>query len=357
MTGTTVDLDLGIRDAELLAATLPPERRGVGRDGVKLLLTNSLTGAVRHEAFRNLPDHLKPGDLLVLNDSGTLPASVPVRRERTGELIRLHLAPKSRRGTYLAEPRTSDGRHPLPDVLRQGEILSVDAGRICVGRRYDVRTRLWSLKPETGLDLGRVMTCSGDPIQYPYVAEDLPLEDYQTVYAGPRGSSEMPSAGRAFTRELLDDLARGGVEVVTVTLHTSLSSHEVEGDLKDHVLLPEPYWLPDETARAIRGAMKGGRRVIACGTTVVRALASAEGPDGRPRPGHATARAMVAPGNRPSCLAGLLTGLHTPRSSHLALLEAFISPEHLRSAYRAAIEARYLWHEFGDLQLILPGIA
>lgn len=350
-----VDLDLGIREEELLPATLPAEMRGSGRDDARLLVTDPRGGVSVHRCFRDLARFLQPGDVLVLNDSATLPASIPARRVKDGTAIRLHLTPKSQRGVYHAEPRSADGRSPLSGGLRRGEVLAVEGGRVRVGRRDGKGARLWPLSPEDGLDLAFVMARSGRPIQYAYVRQELPLEAYQTAYAGVAGSSEMPSAGRAFTREMLADLAGRGVEIRMLTLHTSLSSHEVEGSLSDHILFPEPYVIPTATAKAIGRAMDEGRQIIAVGTTVVRALASAaSAPSGRPRAGRGVARVMVIPGRRPASITGLLTGLHTPRSSHLALLEAFVEPENLRRAYRLAIEEGYRWHEFGDLQLILP---
>jgi S-adenosylmethionine:tRNA ribosyltransferase-isomerase len=172
---------------------------------------------------------------------------------------------------------------------------------------------------------------------------------YQTVYAGPPGSAEMPSAGRAFSPNVLERLAHRGIQFVTLTLHTGVAS--LEGHEKPYA---EEYWVPELTARAVRSAKADGRRIIAVGTTVVRALESAaDQGDGDVIASHAWTELVITSERGVRVVDSLLTGFHEPKASHLAMLEAIAGRRHLEVAYQAALAGRYLWHEFGDLHLIL----
>jgi S-adenosylmethionine:tRNA ribosyltransferase-isomerase len=171
---------------------------------------------------------------------------------------------------------------------------------------------------------------------------------YQTVYAREPGSAEMPSAGRAFTADVLARLEARGIRLALLTLHTSVASLE-----RDEPPIEEWYRIPAETAAAIDGARAGGGRVIAVGTTVVRALESAADERGRVTASQGWTGLVIAPARQLRTTGALLTGFHEPRASHLAMLTAFAGRAHLEHAYHAALNARYLWHEFGDLHLIL----
>jgi S-adenosylmethionine:tRNA ribosyltransferase-isomerase len=163
------------------------------------------------------------------------------------------------------------------------------------------------------------------------------------------GSAEMPSAGRAFTGAMLADLQSGGVQIAALVLHTgvaSLESHEPPYE--------EFYRVPEPTAQAVNAARSAGRRVIAVGTTVVRALESAADARGLVRAGSGWTDLMITPERGVRAVNALLTGMHEPRATHLAMLAAICGEQHLRVAYAEALRQRYLWHEFGDLHLILP---
>jgi S-adenosylmethionine:tRNA ribosyltransferase-isomerase len=189
----------------------------------------------------------------------------------------------------------------------------------------------------------------GFPIRYSYVREGWDNRYYQTVYANEMGSAEMPSAGRAFTPELLTRLVAKGVQVVPLILHTGVAS------LEDHEPPYEEYYrVPEITAQVVNSARAAGRRVIAIGTTVVRALETVTDANGIAHPGEGWTGVIITPERRIKAVNGLLTGLHEPRATHLAMLEALASRSHLRIAYEEALAKRYLWHEFGDLHLILP---
>ena len=187
----------------------------------------------------------------------------------------------------------------------------------------------------------------GVPIRYSYVSRDWPLADYQTVFARRPGSAEMPSASRPFTPAVVTELAARGVLIAPLTLHTGVSSLEAGEDP-----YPEPYDVPPATARLVNHVRAHGGRVIAAGTTVVRALETAARPDGSVTAAAGWTSHVVTPQTGVRAVDGLLTGLHEPRSSHLRMLAAFASPL-LSRCYADAITAGYLWHEFGDLHLLL----
>lgn len=189
----------------------------------------------------------------------------------------------------------------------------------------------------------------GFPIRYSYVKQHWPLSYYQTVYVTEMGSAEMPSAGRAFTPELLTQLVARGVHVAPLILHTGVAS------LEDYEPPHEEFYrVPLETARVVNMARTAGNRVVAVGTTVVRALETVADEEGAVHPGQGWTGLVITPQRGLRAIDGLLTGLHEPRATHLAILEALAGPGHLQRAYAEAIQRGYLWHEFGDLHLILP---
>jgi S-adenosylmethionine:tRNA ribosyltransferase-isomerase len=189
----------------------------------------------------------------------------------------------------------------------------------------------------------------GAPIRYSYVPKSWPLEYYQTVFADESGSVEMPSAGRPFTKEMLRPLGQKGVRIAPLVLHTGVSSLDI-----DEEPYPERYHIAHATALAVNSARRLGGRVIAVGTTVVRALETAVGEDGLVRAGGGWTDLVVRPDRHLRGVDGMLTGLHGPKASHLSMLEALAGRQHIARAYDALLGHRYLWHEFGDVHLILP---
>jgi S-adenosylmethionine:tRNA ribosyltransferase-isomerase len=228
-----------------------------------------------------------------------------------------------------------------------GELLSI--GKRATARLlvpYLDSQRLWVAAFDT--DVNMLMAWYGRPIAYPYVRGRWPLEMYQTVYAGPPGSAEMPSAGRAFTPRVLDALGKRGVVLAPLLLHTGVASPEA------HEPPYEEYFrVSEETARRINAAHAEGRRVVAVGTTVVRALETVSDASGRVSAGEGWTCTVITPERRVRAVDGLLTGFHEPRASHLLMLEAIAGRDHLQVAYAEALRQRYLWHEFGDMHLIL----
>ena len=204
-----------------------------------------------------------------------------------------------------------------------------------------------------GSDLLQLLYRLGHPVRYEYVSAPWDLDYYQTVYAREPGSAEMPSAGRAFTWKLLFDLQRRGIGTAYLVLHTGLSSY-MDDDLDaQHPASDEEYFVSDTTARKINATREGGGRVIAVGTTVVRALESVADESGQVVGGHGYTRLRITAHHALRTVDGLLTGLHEPEASHLDLLTAFLPAEKIREAYEEAVRSRYLWHEFGDLNLII----
>jgi S-adenosylmethionine:tRNA ribosyltransferase-isomerase len=207
---------------------------------------------------------------------------------------------------------------------------------------------------KSGRDLIDSIYRLGQPIRYEYAAAKWGLDYYQNVYATNPGSAEMPSAGRAFTWKMLFDLRRKGVEFAYLTLHTGLSSYMDDELDRQHLASEEEYFVSEETAEKVHAARRAGCRVIAIGTTVVRALESvAEEEKKLIRSGHGYTRLKITAESPLRITDGLLTGLHEPGASHLDLLSAFVPATRLRDAYEKAVRMRYLWHEFGDLNLII----
>lgn len=333
-----------------LQATEPPEARGLARDEVRLLV--STPDDHTHSTFNQLASFLEPGDLLVVNHSATLPASLPATGA-IGHFI-LNLSTNYGNGLWVAEPRwRSDQPGVLP--LAAGEMIQAADIPVRLVAPYPGLNRLWFVQTEG--DLCAAMGEAGRPIRYGYVPTDYPLAAYQTIFAKIPGSAEMPSAGRPFTRRLLRTLHARGIQLAGITLHTGVSSLEVETEeVEAQPLYAEPFQVSAGTAAAINRARREKRRVIAVGTTVVRALESAW--DGQQiQAARGFTRLYVHPGRGVHTVDGLLSGLHDPLASHLAMLYALAGPELIRSAYQAAVAQEYLWHEFGDSHLILPGNA
>jgi S-adenosylmethionine:tRNA ribosyltransferase-isomerase len=334
---------------ELLEAREPPEARGVGRDGVRLLVATRGDGRIVHARFRDLPSFLQPGDLVVVNTSATLPAAVPAERA-DGTRLELRLstpAPGGPRDRWTVELRL--GASPFADVA-VGERLELPAGAAAqILAPYAGGGRLWLAQLALPDPLDAYLAEHGRPIRYGYVPERWPLDAYQNVYALEPGSAEMPSAGRPFTEELVTRLVAGGVLVAPLTLHTGVSSPEAH-----ERPYPEPYRVPAETARLANAVHGWGGRVIAVGTTVVRALETVARPDGELEAGEGWTSLVVSPEHGLRAVDGLLTGWHEPRASHLDLLRAAAGPELLARCYDEALARGYLWHEFGDSHLVLP---
>lgn len=328
----------------LLEAHEPPEARGRARDGVRLLVGTA--AAISHHEFHELPELLKPGDLLVVNTSSTLPAAVRLDR------LSVHFSTPVRDASareWAVELRLRTGKASEPYAGGEpGEWFPMPCGATLtlVARLTD---RLWHARLNT--DVVPYLRRHGTPIRYGYVRRDWPIAAYQTVFAADRGdgSAEMPSAARPFTAELVARLVARGVLLAPLTLHTGVASPEAH-----EPPYAERFEVPETTADLVNHVHARGGRVIAVGTTVVRALETAAGPDGLVHAARGWTEHVVTPERGVQAVDGLLTGLHEPRSSHLMMLTAIAGRELLERTYAEALAEGYLWHEFGDLNLLLP---
>jgi S-adenosylmethionine:tRNA ribosyltransferase-isomerase len=321
-----------------LEATEPPAER----DAVRLLVASP--DGIEHAAFRDLADHLRPGDLLVVNASATLPAALDL-----GDGRRLHLS------TPLPGAFPDDGYERWVVELRAGS-APFRGGR--AGERLDLPgggeaellapylggRRLWAARLRLPEPLLRYLDRHGEPIRYRHLPEPRPLDDFQTIFAAEPGSAEMPSAGRPFTQRVLNRLGARGVAVAQITLHAGVSSLE-----RGESPYPERFEVSAEAAAAVNAAA----RVIAVGTTVVRALESAAEPDGTVAPFEGWTRLVITPERGVNVVDGIVTGWHEPDASHLLMLEAIAGREPVERSYAAALAAGYRWHEFGDSHLLL----
>ena len=357
-----------------LEADAPPEARGFARDEVRLMVSYRSDDRVVHSAFRDIGDFLEAGDVLVINTSGTMNAALHAERE-DGTALELHLSTRLPADLWIVELRRPTGAATEPfRYARAGETLRLAGGATAAlhapyasGSPRTKGSRLWISSLDLPGPLEEYLERYGFPIRYGYVRESWPSSYYQTVYATETGSAEMPSAGRAFTPKLITRLVARGVQVAPLILHTGVASLE-----DNEPPYEEFYRVPPETARLVNAARVSGRRVVAVGTTVVRALETVTDPDGTTHPGEGWTSLIVTPERGIRSVDGMLTGMHEPRSTHLAMLEALVEREppapasrsrrtqaitgreHLEIAYAEALREGYLWHEFGDLHLILP---
>jgi len=345
----------------VLEAGEPPEARGLRRDQVGLLVSY-YGGNDRYinAQFNQIPDFLEPGDILVINTSGTLSASLNVTNQE-GEPFELHLSTHLPGGSWVVELRKPSSVGSLPHFsAEKGQIFNLPGGgRLTLISPYRFaggsvegmlpKIRLWTADLQTPKSLEDTLEQFGFPIRYKYAREEWPQSYYQTVYATHKGSAEMPSAGRAFTPELITALVAKGVQVIPLLLHTGVASLE-EGEPP----YDEYFNVPAPTAQIVNLARENGRRVIAVGTTTVRALESAVDTCGIVYPTEGWTDLVITPHRGLYAVDGLLTGFHEPKSSHLAMLAALAGFDYIRRAYEKALEGKYLWHEFGDLHLLLP---
>lgn len=335
-----------------LAATEPPEQRGLARDEIRLLVAEA-GRPVRHTTFRNLAELLEPGDLIVANTSATRASAVDgVRGD--GRPVTVHISHPVPNGCgWIVELRTPGGAARIRDAhvrelvhLPRGVTAVLTAAHPDPSRRSGSRLWLARIPVEGGVPgwLARVAR----PITYGHLRSRPVLAAYQTVFARDPGSAEMPSAGRPFSPRVLADLSARDVGTAEVTLHTGVSSTDAH-----EPPLAEWFRVPPDTASRVNDTRTRGGRVVAVGTTVTRALESATDTHGRLSPATGWTDLVLGPDHAPRVVDGLITGWHEPEASHLLLLEAVAGPELVGQAYTAALAERYRWHEFGDSCLLL----
>jgi len=332
-----------------LEATEPPEVALGRRDAVRLMVSMGSWDPV-HSHASELASFLDPGDLVVVNTSATVPAAVDAVA-RGGEYVVVHLSTELPTGLWLVELRRPvDGAATLP---HEGDFGGTDLGlpgraTVHVLGRMPGSVRLWVASLDLGEPVNDYLERWGRAIRYRYVPATWPIDAYRNAYAVEPGSAEMPSAGRPLTAEVLTSLVAHGIGVTPLVLHTGVAS------LEAHELpYPERYRVPVETARRINDTHAAGGRVIAIGTTVVRALETVTADDGVAHPGEGWTDLVITPARGVRAVDGLLTGWHEPEATHLQMLEAVAGRCPLELAYPEAIRAGYRWHEFGDSHLLL----
>ncbi len=342
-----------------LEASAPPEARGLRRDQVRLMVSNYSTDHVEHTRFYNFHKFLNEGDVVVINTSRTRNSALLATRA-DGTLLELHLSIHFDDELWTVEVRSMDeaGKTKHFEDIHPGEILSLPGSASALLQEPYVSDcndnskpseTLWLAKVKFPQDVDEYLARYGFPIRYNYVKERWPLSFYQTVYATEPGSAEMPSAGRPFTSRLLKRLQSKGIQLAPLILHTGVSNLEThEPPYKEF------YRVTPETAQIVNEARSSGNRIVAVGTTAIRALESVTNGEGKTHAGEGWTCLVIMPQRGLRAVNALLTGMHEPEATHLAMLEALAREAHIKVAYEEALRKGYLWHEFGDLHLILP---
>lgn len=349
-----------LHDSGRHTAAQPAEHRGLPRDAVRMLVAQ---GADRpsstHARFRDLAQYLDAGDVLVVNNSATRPGQIDaVREEGSPVVVHVALVLDDPHDVVVELREAPDAARAVLDAT-PGEGLVLAGGRalrlrgpfpVAPSSPTGRGNRLW--RAEVDQPLERHLARHARPIAYGYLDAPYPLSDYQSVFATRPGSAEMASAGRPFSADLIARLVGSGVQLVPITLHTGVSSQEA-----GEAVGPEWFEVSAGTAAVVNAARAEGRRVIAVGTTVTRALESAvsdEATEGLVAAHSGWTTHLVTPRTPPRVVDGLITGWHDPQASHLLLVEAVAGRALGQHAYDEAYGAGYLWHEFGDTALLLP---
>jgi S-adenosylmethionine:tRNA ribosyltransferase-isomerase len=343
-------LKTGDFDYDLPPAAIAQEP-AAERDASRLMVLPRAMGAASHHGFRDLPDLLSPGDLLVVNRSRVIPARLLGRRASGGEAEILLLRD---RGEGRWEAMVRPGRH-----LRPGQRVTIDDDLTVVveseALAEDGRRRVRLLSKRRDID-GGLERCGHMPLP-PYIRRADRAEDrqrYQTIYAREGGSIAAPTAGLHFTPTLLGRLADRGIDLAELVLHVGPGTFQPvkAARVEDHRVAPEPYTVPAETAAAVDRARARGGRVVAVGTTTVRALETVARGDGGIAAGEGETGLVIVPGFAFRVVDVLLTNFHLPRSSLLLLVAAFAGRERLLGAYAEALRAGYRFYSYGDAMLI-----
>src|SRR6185503_6804372 len=343
-----------------LEAAEPPEVRGLPRDGVRLLVSDVDSGVIEHTRFSDLPRWLAPGDLLVINTSGTMNAALHATTPG-GEPFELHVSTRLPGGFWTVELRVPGEVASLPcHQAHAGTTLRLPAGgQATLLAPYPLvgplesASRLWMAALVVPDGVPSYLARFGFPIRYSYVKQSWPSSMYQTVFATEMGSAEMPSAGRPFTPELVTRLVSSGIQIAPIVLHTGVSS------LEDHEPPYEEFYrVSPETAERVNAARRGGHRIVAVGTTVVRALETVTDEHGTTAAGEGWTSLVITEERPLRVVNALITGLHEPHASHLMMLGRVVeaargNDHHLERAYAEARDLGYLWLELGDAHLII----
>ena len=327
---------------ELIAQT-PLERR----DSSRLMVLDKVTGKTEHRRFFELPELLRPGDCLVLNDSRVLPARLIGRRPTGGAVEVLLLTDKGER-CWECLVRPGKKAHPGDTVLFGDGELTAHILEVLEGGNRLIRFDYEGIFLETLEKLGRM------PLP-PYIHEELrDAERYQTVYSRELGSAAAPTAGLHFTPELLDAIRAKGVETAFVTLHVGLGTFRPvkEDNIEDHDMHAEFCVIPEAAADIVNRAKDRGGRVVCVGTTSLRTVESFADEGGRLKPSSGWTDIFIYPGYRFKCVDALVTNFHLPESTLVMLVSALAGRDHVLNAYAEAVREKYRFFSFGDAMLI-----
>ena len=328
---------------ELIAQT-PLQRR----DGSRLMHLDPRTGAIEHRHFYELPEYLREGDCLVVNDTRVLPARLLGTR-KSGGSVELLLLRDLGDGRWECLSRPGRKTKPGTELSFGNGELTATVEAVADGGNRIVQFHYEGIFLEVLERLGKM------PLP-PYIKEELQdAERYQTVYSRELGSAAAPTAGLHFTPELLDRIRAMGVSVCSITLHVGLGTFRPvkEEEIEDHAMHSEYCIIPQETADVINRTKKRGGRVIAVGTTSCRTLESFAGEDGRLEAASGWTDIFIYPGYRFKCIDALVTNFHLPESTLIMLVSALAGREHVLHAYEVAVRERYRFFSFGDAMLIL----
>lgn len=345
---STIHFDL----PEHLACPKPTEERNLSRDEVRLLVTTG-NGQTDHTTFKHFDRYLQQGDVLVVNTSATIAAALPITLPNRRKGV-IHLSNQLNAREWLIEIREIIGNRTVRwKGGKSGMLFPLSAAAdVALKQRYYKNQQwldLWIAEFSTNQPPKDYLEAHARPIQYEKLDTLYPHSYYQTFFSFHPGSSEMPSAGRGFTADLIERLLKKGVVLAPILLHTGVSSLE-----ENETPYPEYMEISPVSASILNTAKSQNRRIIAVGTTAVRAIESAVNEEGKVLPYQGNTELFIDESYEMKVADALLTGFHEPRASHLNMLQAIAGADHIERAYQAAIAANYYWHQFGDLHLILP---
>ncbi len=356
----------------LLPRNLIAQHPAPQRTQSRLMVLDRKAGIWEHSYFSNLPRCLKPGDVLVLNETKVLPARL-IGEKKTGGKIEILLVRKRRSQEDVPEKLLQEGNGTQKDGLGEWECLVKNSGKLRPGAlvSFDQGVRgtllerstsgLWRLGLGCEGNLEEKLRDIGFPPLPPYIqrngngrARKEDLERYQTVYVRCEGSIAAPTAGLHFSEELLDEIRDRGIRVCFLTLHVGLGTFlpVKQEEVEKHRLEPEFFEVPSETVAIINQARARGQKVIAVGTTVTRALESCLNEQGALMAKRGTTDLFILPGFPFRAVDVLITNFHLPRSTLLMLVSAFAGRELIRAAYEEAIRKEYRFYSYGDAMLI-----
>ena len=336
---------------EGLSCPLPTEERNIARDEIRMLVTKRY-GSIYHTRFKHIDEYLQKGDVLVVNTSATMPSSFPV------------VLPGNRKGVVNFSTQLADQKW-LVEIreIRDKKSFRWKEGdeymefRLSTGVSIKLKERfynnhqlldLWIAELTLDQDVQSFIMNFGQPIKYEGLDKHYPLDYFQTFFSFHPGSSEMPSAGRGFTQSVVNKLLKKGIIIAPIMLHTGISSLE-----DNEPPYPEYYEIDPISASKINSAKENGNRIIAVGTTAVRAVESATSSSGKVIHYKGYTDLYIKSHYQMKTITNLLTGFHEPKASHLHMLQAIAGFEHIEMAYKEAIKFNYYWHQFGDVHLIL----